>query len=68
MLENAQELWRWLDGGAHFYVCGDARRMAQDVDQALAHIIREQGGLSPDGAQKFLQELRKSNRYQRDVY
>jgi sulfite reductase (NADPH) flavoprotein alpha-component len=68
MLEHAQELWRWLDAGAHFYVCGDAKRMAQDVDQALAAIVREQGGLSPDGAQAYLQELRKSNRYQRDVY
>ena len=68
MLESAQELWRWLDAGAHFYVCGDARRMAQDVDRALACIVREQGGLSPDGAQTYLQELRQSNRYQRDVY
>jgi sulfite reductase (NADPH) flavoprotein alpha-component len=68
MLESAQELWRWLDAGAHFYVCGDAKRMAHDVDQALACIVRDQGGLSPDGAQAFLQELRKSNRYQRDVY
>ena len=68
MLECAQELWRWLDDGAHFYVCGDARRMARDVDQALTCIVREQGGLSPDGAQTYLQELRKSNRYQRDVY
>jgi sulfite reductase (NADPH) flavoprotein alpha-component len=68
MLESAHELWRWLDAGAHFYVCGDAGRMAQDVDQALACIIREQGGLSPDAAQAYLQELRTSNRYQRDVY
>lgn len=68
ILESAPELWRWLDAGAHFYVCGDARRMAQDVDQALACIVREQGGRSPDGAQAYLQELRKSNRYQRDVY
>jgi sulfite reductase (NADPH) flavoprotein alpha-component len=68
MLESAQELWRWLDAGAHFYVCGDAKRMAQDVDEALATIVREQGGLSTDGAQAYLQAMRKSNRYQRDVY
>jgi sulfite reductase (NADPH) flavoprotein alpha-component len=68
MLENAAELWRWLEAGAHFYVCGDAKRMAADVDAALARIIREQGGRSEDDAQAYLQTLRKSNRYQRDVY
>ncbi len=47
MMENAKELWHWLENGAHFYVCGDARRMALDVDHALHAIVAEQGGMSP---------------------
>ena len=45
MLENAAELWKWIDSeGAHFFVCGDAKRMAKDVDAALNQIVQEQGG------------------------
>ncbi len=68
MEENAAELWRWLQDGAHFYVCGDARRMALDVDRALHSIVEKQGGLSKDQANEYVKELGKSKRYQRDVY
>ncbi len=68
MLENAAELWRWLNDGAHFYVCGDASRMAKDVDAALHKIAEQEGQLSPDNAKAFIDDLRKTKRYQRDVY
>jgi sulfite reductase (NADPH) flavoprotein alpha-component len=68
LLENARELWTWLESGAHFYVCGDASRMAKDVDAALHQIAREQGGLSEDAAVDFITTLKKEKRYQRDVY
>ena len=68
MLEHAAELWAWLQAGAHFYVCGDAKRMAADVDQALRRIVTEAGGLSAEAAAQYLAELTRSGRYQRDVY
>ena len=68
MRENAAELWAWLQGGAHFYVCGDAKRMAKDVDTALHEIIVEQGGMSLAQAGDFVKQLKKDKRYQRDVY
>ncbi|HEV8378868.1 MAG TPA: sulfite reductase subunit alpha [Tepidisphaeraceae bacterium] len=68
MLENSRELWAWLEGGAHFYVCGDAKRMAKDVHAALKQIAMQEGGLSDDAASAFLTDLTKSKRYQRDVY
>lgn len=68
MLENAAELWAWLQGGASFYVCGDAKRMAKDVDAALHEIVREQGGMSADDAAAYVKQLKKDKRYQRDVY
>jgi sulfite reductase (NADPH) flavoprotein alpha-component len=68
MRENAAELWRWLQGGANFYVCGDAKRMAKDVDAALHDIVREQGGLSVEQAADCVKQLKKDKRYQRDVY
>lgn len=68
MLEAATELWQWLQEGAHVYVCGDAKRMAADVDQALLQIIREQGGMSLQAAQDYIRELTRHERYQRDVY
>jgi sulfite reductase (NADPH) flavoprotein alpha-component len=69
MLENATELWKWLEGeGAYFYVCGDARRMAKDVDAALRRIVQEQGGKSVDEANQYLEKLRNDKRYKRDVY
>lgn len=68
MLENAAELWRWLEDGAHFYVCGDAKRMAADVDAALIRIVAEQGARDEAAAKQYLAELAKGGRYQRDVY
>ncbi|MDP3073218.1 MAG: sulfite reductase subunit alpha [Opitutaceae bacterium] len=68
MRENAAELWAWLKGGAHFYVCGDAKRMAKDVDTALHEIIVEQGGMSLEQAVAYVKQLKKEQRYQRDVY
>ena len=68
MLENAAELWQWLGEGAHFYVCGDAKRMARDVEDALLRIAVEQGGKSPETAKPWLAGLAKAGRYQRDVY
>jgi sulfite reductase (NADPH) flavoprotein alpha-component len=68
MLEAAQELWRWLANGAYLYVCGDAQRMAGDVDLALQQIAVAQGGMDGVAAKNFLAELAKAGRYQRDVY
>jgi sulfite reductase (NADPH) flavoprotein alpha-component len=68
MLENAPELWRWLSEGAHVYVCGDASRMARDVDDALRRIAAEQGGMSELEAKAYVAGLAKDKRYQRDVY
>jgi sulfite reductase (NADPH) flavoprotein alpha-component len=68
MLENAAELWSWLEAGAHFYVCGDATRMAKDVDEALHKIIETAGGKSADDAKAYVAKLKTERRYQRDVY
>ena len=68
MRQNAAELWRWLEEGAHFYVCGDAKRMAKDVDDTLHAVIRESGGLSEDNARDYVAAMKKNKRYQRDVY
>lgn len=68
MLENAAELWTWLQEGAYFYVCGDAQRMAKDVDAALHKVAETAGGLSPEGAADFVKELKANKRYMRDVY
>ena len=66
--ENAADVWQWLQNGAHVYVCGDALRMAKDVEQALLDIIAEHGNMSLDDADEYLSELRENKRYQRDVY
>jgi len=69
MLENAAEIWKWIDGeGAQFFVCGDARRMAKDVDAALRKIVQEQGGKSVDEANAYVEKLKTDKRYKRDVY
>jgi sulfite reductase (NADPH) flavoprotein alpha-component len=68
MQESAAELWRWLEEGGHFYVCGDAKRMAKDVEDTLLRIAMEQGGRSGDQAKAWLDGLAKAGRYQRDVY
>ena len=68
MRENAAELWSWLEAGAHFYVCGDASRMAKDVDAALHKIVETVGGRSEDDAKAYVAKLKSDKRYQRDVY
>ena len=66
--ERAEELWNWIERGAHIYVCGDATRMAKDVQDALLSIFEERGKLSSEQANEFLKQLRRDKRYQRDVY
>ena len=70
MLENAKELWNWLQNGAYFYVCGDAKRMAKDVHQALITIAQKEGGLSPTAAAEYVNTtlMKTEKRYLRDVY
>ncbi|HFF8548838.1 TPA: NADPH-dependent assimilatory sulfite reductase flavoprotein subunit [Kluyvera cryocrescens] len=66
--EQGAELWRWINDGAHIYVCGDANRMAKDVEQVLLEVIAEFGAMDIEAADEFLSELRVERRYQRDVY
>ncbi len=66
--ENASELYRWLENGASIYVCGDAKRMAGDVHDALVDVIAEQAGVDSETAEQRLKEIRQAGRYQRDVY
>lgn len=66
--ENAAELYAWLQNGAHVYVCGDADKMAKDVNEALIDIVAEQGQLARSAAEEYVAELRRNKRYQRDVY
>lgn len=68
MMQAASELWQWLEEGAHFYVCGDAKRMAKDVDEALHSIIQTAGGKSADEAAAYVTQMKKEKRYARDVY
>ncbi|MDQ1049236.1 bifunctional nitrate reductase/sulfite reductase flavoprotein subunit alpha [Streptomyces sp. V4I2] len=68
MLEHGPELWRWLQDGAHFYVCGDASRMAKDVDRALRDIAVAHGGLDEAEASAWVKQLAAAKRYVRDVY
>ncbi len=68
MMENGAELYQWLENGAAVYVCGDATRMAQDVDTALHAIIAQHGSMSAEQATAYVESLKQSHRYQRDVY
>jgi len=68
MREAATELWTWIKGGAYFYVCGDAHRMAKDVDLALHEVIAQQGGMDAAAAADYVKQMKKDKRYQRDVY
>ncbi|MES2593928.1 MAG: flavodoxin domain-containing protein [Verrucomicrobiota bacterium] len=68
MMQAASELWQWLEEGAYFYVCGDAKRMAKDVDQALHEIIQTAGGRTAEEAAAYVNEMKKAKRYARDVY
>ncbi|HGM6860247.1 TPA: NADPH-dependent assimilatory sulfite reductase flavoprotein subunit [Serratia rubidaea] len=66
--EQGAEVWRWIQQGAHIYVCGDANRMAKDVENTLLELVAEHGGMDAEQADEFLSELRFERRYQRDVY
>lgn len=66
--EHRAELWGWLEEGAHLYVCGDAKRMAKDVDVALRRVVASHGGRSSAEADAYVAELARAGRYQRDVY
>jgi sulfite reductase (NADPH) flavoprotein alpha-component len=68
MLQHSRELYDWLENGASFYVCGDMKRMWKDVNLTLLQIIQSEGGLSTEKAEDYLQYLKKTKRYQVDVY
>jgi sulfite reductase (NADPH) flavoprotein alpha-component len=68
MLEHAAELFAWLEAGAHVYVCGDASRMAKDVEAALLRVVELAGGRSREAAADYVAALRAAKRYARDVY
>ena len=68
MRQNASELFSWIQDGAFFYVCGDASRMAKDVDQALIEIVAQEGGMDEQAAAAYVKAMRKEKRYLRDVY
>jgi sulfite reductase (NADPH) flavoprotein alpha-component len=69
MLNCADEIWKWMDAeGGHFFVCGDARRMAKDVDAALRKIIQEKGGKTEEQTNEYVEKLKSDKRYKRDVY
>jgi sulfite reductase (NADPH) flavoprotein alpha-component len=68
MREHAKELFAWLEVGAHFYVCGDAKQMAKDVDAALHEAVQDGGGRTAEQAAEYINRLKNEKRYQRDVY
>ena len=68
MRANGRDLWSWLEAGAHVYVCGDAKRMARDVDTALTEVAATHGGLAAADAKTYVARLAREHRYQRDVY
>lgn len=68
MLEHAKELYQWIEDGAHIYICGDRKKMATDVQNALLSIIQQEGGYNPEEAQEFADQLQKEKRLQTDVY
>jgi len=68
LLEHARELWSWIEDGAHLYVCGDAQRMARDVEAGLAYIVGKGGRMQPAAAKAYLARLAAEGRYQKDVY
>ena len=68
MIEAGSDLWQWLEDGAQLYVCGDASRMAKDVDAALHRVIETHGCMPAEAAQEYVSHLQENNRYHRDVY
>jgi sulfite reductase (NADPH) flavoprotein alpha-component len=68
LLQQAQEVFEWIKGGAYIYVCGNKEKMSVNVEKALLQIIAEQGKLSETDAHKFLEDLEVEGRYEKDVY
>ncbi len=68
MMEHRKELFRWIENGAHFYLCGDRKSLARDVNKTLLEIIRTEGGISEEQAEKYLKQLKREKRFQADVY
>ncbi|MBT8132460.1 MAG: hypothetical protein KJO35_09345, partial [Gammaproteobacteria bacterium] len=68
LVERGDDVYKWMEAGAHFYVCGDADRMAPDVHAALLQVIAQHGNRDADAATAYLEQMRKAGRYQRDVY
>jgi sulfite reductase (NADPH) flavoprotein alpha-component len=68
MLEQSKELFAWLEEGAHFYVCGDMKKMWADVNKTLIYILQKEGNLDQEQAEEYLQTMKKQKRYQVDVY
>ena len=68
MLEHGAELWRWLEDGAQFYICGDASRMAKDVDAALHTVVERHGGMDAEASREYVSQMQEDHRYHRDVY
>jgi sulfite reductase (NADPH) flavoprotein alpha-component len=68
MIENGKEMFEWLERGGYFFICGDAYRMAKDVDAALHQVIKKHGNMGEDDAVNYVNKLKKEKRYVRDVY
>lgn len=68
LLENQEEIFRWLEEGAHFYLCGDMKSMAKDVNKTILEIIKSQGGVSIEKAGEYIKKLKREKRFQQDVY
>jgi len=66
--EQGAELWAWLQEGGHFYVCGDASRMARDVDAALKAVVQRHGAMDEEAATAYVARMSQEKRYVRDVY
>ncbi len=68
MMQNSRQLWSWIEEGAFVYVCGDAERMAKDVDRTLRRVIESEGAMSAEAATEYVDALKSDRRYQRDIY
>jgi len=68
LMEHRKELFQWLEKGAHFYLCGDRKNLARDVNKTLLEIIRTEGGISEEQAEKYVKQLKREKRFQADVY
>ena len=68
LLENQKEVFQWLEEGAHFYLCGDMKSMAKDVNKSLLEIVKTQGGISKEKAEEYVKKLKREKRFQQDIY